>query len=273
MSSLFLRRSALIVLISITLVLAVSCSNVENSYVEKPVEELYNDAMDALANNSYVQAAQRFDEVERQHPYSSWATRAQMMAAYAHYKNRNYDESIIASDRFIKLHPGHRDVAYAYYLTAMCYYDQISDAQRDQKITQLALQQLNEIIIRFPNSSYAKDARLKLDLTRDHLAGKEMTVGRYYLKQHNYVAALNRFSQIIINFQTTSQVPEALHRLVEVYLALGISNEAQAAAAVLGHNFPGSTWYNDSYSLLEGENLKPSKDKNSWITQAIDVVF
>ncbi len=255
------------------LVLLAACSEDEEVYREQPVGELYNNAMDELLDGSYVDAAKGFDEVERQHPYSVWATRAQIMAAYAYYKNNNYDESIISADRFIKLHPGHRDVAYAYYLNAVSYYEQISDVGRDQEMTELALLSLQELVRRFPDTSYARDARLKIDLTRDHLAGKEMDVGRYYLKRGHYIASVNRFRQVIERYQTTSHVPEALHRLMEAYLSLGMKHEAQVAGAVLGHNFPGSDWYLDSYALLEGVDLRPESDDESWISQAFDSVF
>ena len=255
------------------LLLVAACSDDDFGYQERSVEELYNNAMDELLDGSYVEAAQGFDEVERQHPYSVWATRAQIMAAYAYYKNNDYDESIISAGRFIKLHPGHRDVAYAYYLNAVSYYGQISDVGRDQEMTELALVSLEELVRRFPDTSYSRDARLKIDLTRDHLAGKEMDIGRYYLVRANYVAAVNRFHRVIERFQTSSHVPEALHRLTESYLALGVPHEAQAAAAVLGYNFPGSDWYLDSYALLEGVDLRPEADDESWISRAFNSIF
>lgn len=229
------------------------CSTDEPDYVERPVEELYNEAVDAVESEDYDQAADLFLEVERQHPYSIWATKAQLMSAFSYYSNGQYDDAILAVDRFIQLHPGNRDVAYAYYLKALSYYEQITDVGRDQRNTEQALLSLEEVIRRFPNSGYARDAGLKLDLTRDHLAGKEMEVGRYYHERDNYLAAINRYRNVIENYQTTTHVPEALHRLSEAYIAMGIEPEARANAAVLGYNFPGSEWYLDSYELVEGE--------------------
>ena len=255
------------------LVILAACAEDDAQYQERPVEKLYNSAMDVLLDGSYVDAAKGFDEVERQHPYSVWATRAQIMSAYAYYKNNDYDESIVSAGRFIQLHPGHRDVAYAYYLNAVSYYEQISDVGRDQELTERALVSLEELVRRFPDTTYARDARLKIDLTRDHLAGKEMDIGRYYLTRANYIASVNRFRRVIKHFQTTSHVAEALHRLTEAYLALGVSQEAQTAAAVLGHNFPGSEWYLDSYALLEGVDLRPEADEESWISRAFNSIF
>lgn len=250
--------------------LVVGCGSDEEVYIERPVEQLYNVAMEDLLDGDYLAAARGFDEVERQHPYSVWATRAQLMAAFSYYQDNEYDEAVIAAQRFIELHPGHKDAPYAYYLVAVCYYEQISDVGRDQKMTQLALQALEELVRRFPDTSYARDARLKIDLTRDHLAGKEMAIGRYYLRRGHYVSAVNRFRTVVERYQTTSHVPEALHRLTEAYLALGVTDEARASAAVLGHNFPGSAWYVDSYGLFEGENLSPEDDDESQPEQASD---
>jgi len=245
-----------------------SCSSDKQpEYVERPVEDIYNSAMDKMAAGDYTDAATEFDEVERQHPYSVWATKAQLMAAYANYQEDHYDDAIAALDRFIQLHPGNDDIAYAYYLRAICYYEQISDIGRDQKMTEKALDGLQEVVRRFPNSRYARDAGLKIDLARDHLAGKHMAIGRYYLRHGNYLAAINRFKLVIKDYQTTTHVPEALHRLVEAYLALGVNDEAQATAAVLGHNFPGSPWYADSYYLLTGVDLRPAEHEGSWISQ------
>jgi outer membrane protein assembly factor BamD len=236
------------------------------AYVERPVEELYNGALDAMQVGDYDEAARLFDEVERQHPYSEWASKAQLMAAYAFYQENSYDEAINALDRFIELHPGSPDVAYAYYLKAICYYEQISDVRRDQKMTAEALNALEELVRRFPNSQYSRDAQLKIDLAVDHLAGKHMAVGRFYQSRSEYLAAINRFRTVIERYQTTTHTPEALHRLVECYMAMGIVDEAKSTAAVLGHNFPGSEWYIDSYALLTGENLYPEETEGSWIS-------
>lgn len=235
--------------------------NDEPEYVERPVSEIYNNAMSRLQDEYYRDAAKEFDEVERQHPYSVWATKAQLMAAYSYYQSNRYDDAIIALDRFTQLHPANRDVSYAYYLKALCYYEQISDVARDQKMTELALNSLNEVVKRFPDSQYARDAKVKIDLTYDHLAGKEMEIGRYYLVQKHYLAAINRFRVVVERYDTTTHVPEALHRLTEAYMALGVTSEARKTASVLGHNFPGSEWYTDSYYLFEDKPVTEIEEK------------
>ncbi len=232
-------------------------------YVERPVDEIYNEAMKVLEQEYFNDAAKLFDEVERQHPYSAWATKAQLMAAYSYYQDNNYDDAIISLDRFIQLHPSNRDVAYAYYLKGLSYYEQISDVTRDQKMTRLALQTMEELIARFPKSKYAKDAKLKVELTYDHLAGKQMDIGRYYLRQKHYLAAINRFRRVVDEFQTTTHVPEALLRIIESYVALGLKEEALKTAAVLGYNFPGSEWYIDAYELVENTRVRPP-ETSSW---------
>lgn len=231
------------------------------NYNEEPVESLYNAAVDQLEQGNYQQAATRFDEVERQHPYSNWAVKAQVMAAYSLYMSNSYDEAVLALDRFIQFHPSNKDVPYAYYLKGLCYYEQISEVGRDQMMTQLALQSFNELLARYPDSQYARDAKLKVELTYDHLAGKEMDVGRYYQTRGQWLAAINRFDTVVKKYQTTTHVPEALHRLVESYLALGLREEARKAAAVLGHNYPSSRWYLESYALLEDPTIKDAKDE------------
>jgi outer membrane protein assembly factor BamD len=228
-----------------------ACTEKKPDYVERPVEELYNEAMDLIDRNEYYKAATLFDEVDRQHPYSVWATKAQLMSAYALYERNKYDDAIVALDRFIQLHPGNKNIAYGYYLKGLCYYEQISDVSRDQKLTEQALSILQEVVDRFPATPYARDAKMKIDLARDHLAGKEMNIGRYYQKLGQYLAAVNRFKVVAEQYQTTTHVPEALHRMVEIYTTLGLDQEAARAAAVLGHNFPGSDWYEDSYAMVE----------------------
>lgn len=250
------------------LLLALSgCSSTEeDSYVERPVDELYNEAMNVLGTKRYGEAAKAFDEVERQHPYSVWATKAQLMAAYAYYEDLKYDDAIAALDRFIQLHPSNRDAPYAYYLKALCYYEQISDVGRDQAMTSDAMKGLQELIDRFPDSSYARDAKLKLDLTRDHLAGKQMTIGRYYLGQKQYLAAVNRFQNVVDEYQTTTHVPEALLRLTEAYWALGLVEEANKTAAVLGHNYPGTDWYTDAYRIVAAPDAEDAgRAKSGWL--------
>lgn len=255
--------------------LAACSGSEEKPYVEQEVHNIYNTAVDALERGNYDAAAVRFDEVERQHPYSIWATKAQLMAGFAHYQANKYDEAIIALDRFIQLHPGNRDISYAHYLKALSYYEQISDVSRDQLATERARQSLQELIRRFPNSKYARDARLKLDLTRDHLAGKEMEIGRYYLRKDQYLAAINRFRHVVDRYQTTTHVPEALLRLTEAYSALGMVEEAKRNAAVLGYNYPGSEWYIDSYKLVAGIDVRRDKEdeEKGLIARAWDWIF
>lgn len=232
-----------------------------------PVAELYNSGLEKLKAGSYKAAAKSFAEVERQHPYSKWATKALLMQAFTNYQRNAYDDAINAADRFISLHPGHKDTAYAYYLKAICEYEQISDIRRDQSRTEKALEALEEVSKRFPQSPYAADAAKKALLARDHLAAKEMEVGRYYLKKGSYLAGINRFKKVVTDYQTTSQVPEALYRLTEGYMALGVVSEAQTAAAVLGQNFPNSQWYKDAYSLVTSDGQQPVENKTSWISR------
>ncbi|MBY0583612.1 MAG: outer membrane protein assembly factor BamD [Sphingomonas sp.] len=220
-------------------------------YVARDVGTLYSAAKTRLDRHDYKVAAALFDEVERQHPYSIWARRAQLLGAFAYYLDADYEKSIASAQRFLAVHPGNRDAAYAYYLIALGYYEQISDVTRDQKITQQALDALGELSRRYPNSRYAADARLKTDLVRDHLAGKEMEIGRFYEKRHEWLAALMRFRHVVDDYQTTNHAPEALMRLTETYLALGVPAEAKKAAAVLGANYPGSDWYQRAYKLIE----------------------
>ena len=239
----------------------------EEVYVEHPVEDLYNEAMDLLLAESYNAAAAAFEEVDRQHPYSVWATKAQLMSAFAHYQSTNYDETVLAAERFIELHPGSSDAPYARYLVGLSFYEQISDVGRDQRNTELALEAFEDVVLRYPDTRYARDAALKISLARDHLAGKEMEVGRTYQGLEFYLAAINRFRNVISEYETTSHAPEALLRLTECYLALGVVGEAQAAAAVLGYNFPGSQWYREAYALLQEEELEPRLNESSWLAR------
>ena len=245
----------------------------EIEYVERPVEYLYNVSLDTLQQGNYRLAALRFNEVERQHPYSVWATKAQLMSGYASYQANDYDNAINTFQRFIDLNPGHPDIAYAYYMIAISYYEQISDVERDQRMTREALVALEELVRRFPESDYARDGRLKIDLARDHLAGKNMEIGRWYERRGDYLAAINRFQTVVRDYQTTTHTPEALHRLVECYLAIGLYPEAQSVGAVLGHNFPGSEWYSYSYALLNDEELSPEAYEGSWISGVWNSVF
>jgi outer membrane protein assembly factor BamD len=238
------------------LLLAGCAGGKKDTYVEKPVETLYNDAMNQMLDGGYSESAKTFDQVDQQHPYSVWATRAELMAAYALYQANKYNESVAAADRFISLHPGNRDVAYAYYLKALDYYVQIADVGRDQKMTEMAMQALQEVVRRFPESRYGRDARLKIDLTRDHLAGKDMEIGRWYEGQGAYLAAINRFKRVVDHYQTTTHVPEALYRLTECYVALGLTDEAERVTSVLGYNYPGSKWYGNAYDLLRQDAPK-----------------
>lgn len=269
------RAKQIIATCGMALMLSACSSNEAPEYVERPVSELYNGAQDLLDAKEYQKAAEAFDEVERQHPYSVWATKATLMSAYSYYQDNKYDDAINALDRFISLHPANPDVPYAYYLKALSYYEQISDVGRDQQMTQHAMDALDDVIRRFPDSKYSRDAKLKKDLTVDHLAGKEMNVGRYYQDRGEYLAAINRFKSVIDTYQTTTHVPEALARLTECYLALGLEGEAKRTASVLGHNFPGSEYYSESYSLLVGEDAPEREEKSWWneATQSITDLF
>lgn len=225
------------------------------AYVERPVEVIYQQAARAMERKRYDDAVELFGEVERQHPYSAWARRAILMKAFAQYQQNDYEEAVTTLDQFISLHPGNKDAPYAYYLKSMCFYERIRDVGRDQDFTNNAVQALTDVVRRYPQTEYARDARLKLDLTFDHLAGKEMYIGRYYLKYGKHIAAINRFKSVISNYQTTSHAEEALYRLVEAYLQIGVIDEARAAAAVLGANYPGSVWYKDAYDLMRKNGL------------------
>jgi outer membrane protein assembly factor BamD len=245
------------------------------------VEELYNNGVDALNARRFTTAGDQFASVEQNYPYSSWAVNAQLMSGYSNYLQNKYTDAIGILDRFIQLHPAHRDIAYAYYLRSLCYYEQIADIQRDQKGTEQAMNALREVVNRFPDTTYARDAKLKIDLCFDHLAGKEMEIGRYYQKQHLYEAAIGRFQRVVDDYQTTNHVPEALARLTEVYLALGLKDQARKTAAVLGYNYPGSQWYEDSFVQLVDDGVSrpggrsPTDDSEQpgFISRAWHAVF
>lgn len=258
-----LRNAACITVLAAILTACSSDKNELDSLSETatiPVEELYNSGKDAFDARNYKQAVEKFEQVEQQHPYSEWATRAQIMAAYANYQMEEYDSAIALLERFTRMHPGNENIPYAYYLLSLCYYEQISDTGRDQSMTQQAQRALTEVVRRFPETEYARAAKLKLDLTTDHLAGKEMEVGRYYLNRGDVLAAINRFQYVLANYETTTHAPEALHRLTEAYLSMGVVEEAKKYAAVLGYNYPDSEWYKDSYRLLVNE---PAKEQNA----------
>ncbi len=234
---------------------ASSSRNKDIAYVEQPVEKLYSNALEEIDRRKWERAAKRFDEVERQHPYTVWARRSMLMAAFSYYQANQYPEAISAAEQFIALYPGNASTPYAYYLIAICYYEQIVDVGRDQATTRRAMSALEQVVNRYPNTDYAKDARFKIDMTRDHLAGKDMEVGRWYLRQKYYLAAINRFRRVVDEYQTTTHTPEALYRLVAAYLALGVVGEARENAAVLGYNYPGSWWYEKTYNLFKEHGL------------------
>ena len=236
-------------------------------YVERPVEQIYDEGWKKIRDGAWADAAKQFEEVERQHPYSIWARRAMLMSAFCYYQGNKYTDAINMADQYIQLHPGSQEVAYAFYLKAMSLYEQITDVGRDQTNTEQALTALQDVVQRFPNTEYARDALLKIDLTQDHLAGKEMEVGRYYLRRGDFIGAINRFRAVVERYQRTPQIAEALERLTEAYYAVGVYSEAQTAAAVLGANYPGSQWYQDAYDLLLAHNLKPEANPDSWISK------
>ncbi len=248
-------------------------------YQEQPVEQLYNTAADLLDQRRWTEAATAFEEVERQHPYSSWARRSMLMTAYAKYQSNNYDEAMEAARRFVALHPGNEGAPYAYYLIAICQFEQIMDVGRDQKTTEDSLTALQEVVRRYPQSDYARDSRLKIDMTYDQLAGKEMEVGRFYLKREQQLAAINRFKKVIDdpNLQKTTHTPEALHRLVESYLSVGMTEEAQRMAAILSYNYPGDEWYARTYALMSERGVAPVTEpearRRGWLSRTVGRIF
>jgi outer membrane protein assembly factor BamD len=238
---------------------------------DEPADKLYNEGLTLLNKKEYTDAAKKFEEVDRQHPYSEWARKSLLMSAFSYYEVGKHEETIQAARRYIALHPGSPDAAYAQYLLASSYYDQIPDVTRDQQATARAMQSLDDVVRKYPGTEYAESARRKIEVARDQLAGKEMLVGRYYLDRRNYAGAINRFKSVVTQYQTTRHVEEALMRLTECYMALGIVPEAQTAAAVLGHNFPDSPWYKDAYQLVTSGGASPREDKGSWISRAFGI--
>ena len=241
----------------------------DDTFVEEPAERLYNEGL-FLTNEKRDPkgGAKKFEEVDRQHPYSDLARKSLLMSAYAYYQANDYDSCIGAATRYVTLHPGSADAAYAQYLIAASHYDQINDVTRDQGRTEKAIAALEEVVRKYPTSEYAVSAKQKLEAARDQLAGREMNVGRYYMQKRNYTAAINRFKTVVTQYQTTRHVEEALARLTEAYMAIGIVGEAQTAAAVLGHNFPDSPWYKDAYNLVKSGGVEPSENTGSYISKA-----
>ncbi len=258
-------------LASVAVVLPLSgCADHDKNAIlpDEPADKLYNEGLTLLNRREYSDAAKKFEEVDRQHPYSEWARKSLLMSAFAYYQEQKHDETIAAARRYVALHPGSQDAAYAQYLMASSYFDRIPDITRDQQATERAMRSLEEVIRKYPDTEYAEGSRRKLEVARDQLAGKEMLIGRYYMDKRNFTGAINRFKSVVTQYQTTRHVEEALMRLTEAYMALGIVNEAETAAAVLGHNFPSSQWYRDAYKLVESGGNMPQENKNSWISQA-----
>ncbi len=250
---------------------ACSMLNKDEDYVpDAPADKTYNEGLYLLNNKQdYTAAAKKFDEVDRENPYSDWARKALLMSAYANYQAQQYTDCINAAERYVTLHPGSPDAAYAQYLIGASYYDQILDVSRDQERAEKAITALEEVVRKYPDTQYAVSARKKIEMARDQLAGKEMDIGRFYLKKRDFIGAINRFKVVVTQYQTTRHVEEALERLTEAYLALGIVDEAQTAAAVLGHNFPDSSWYKDAYKLVKNAGGEPTaENKDSWISRA-----
>ena len=245
----------------------------DDNYVEEPADQLYNEGLFLLNDKQeYKSAAKKFEEVDRQHPYSDWARKSLIMSAYAYYEGGDYDELITAAKRYVTLHPGSPDAAYAQFLIGSSYFDRIPDISRDQDRTEKALTELQEVVRKFPNTEYAVSAKKKIDIARDQLAGKEVDIGRWYMQKKDYTGAINRFKVVVTRYQTTRHVEEALMRLTEAYMSLGIVDEAQTSAAVLGHNFPDSPWYQDAYNLVKSRGLEPTENKNSWISRAFKII-
>ena len=267
-----LKNHVLFLIFALISLLFSSCSDSQNNIgigvsEDKAAEEIFNSGERELIRRRYNDAAEKFKEVERLYPYSDWAKRALIMQVYSFHKDKEYENVVSAANRFIEFHPKDKDIPYAYYLIGLSYYDQVLAIGRDQKLTQEALKIFKLIIKEYPDSEYASSSKIKFDFLKNQLASKEMEVGRYYLKRSHYVSAINRFRGIIEDFSTTSQVPEALHRLVEAYLSLGLTDEAQTAGAILGYNYKSNEWYERSFELLRSKGLKPKSSGNSWLSQ------
>lgn len=245
----------------------------DTAVAEEPADKLYNEGLYLLNDKGeYKSAAKKFEEVDRQHPYSDWARKSLIMSAFAYYQNGDYDDSITAAKRYVTLHPGSPDAAYAQFLIGSSYFDRIPDITRDQDRTEKAIAELEEVVRKYPNSEYADSAKKKIEIARDQLAGKEVDIGRWYMQKKDWTGAINRFKVVVTRYQTTRHVEEALMRLTEAYMSLGIVGEAQTSAAVLGHNFPDSPWYQDAYRLVKSRGLEPEVDKNSWISRAFKII-
>lgn len=237
-------------------------------FVDIPAEQSYNAGIAYLQKGEIKTATKKFEEVDEQHPYSEWARKSLIMTTFTNYSRGNFDEAITSAKRYLTLYPGSEDAAYAQWMIAQSYFNQIPDIARDQKNTQLAMTAMQELVDRYPDSPYAAEGRKRLDIAKDQMAAKEMDIGRYYLDRHQYVGAINRFKTVVQNYQTTRHIEEALERLTEAYFAMGIVDEAQTAAAVLGHNYPESRWYKDAYTLLSSNGLQPRENGSSWISKA-----
>lgn len=271
----WLARTAAVLLLGLSLGACSSFNffNKDETPPDEPADRLYNEGLFLLnQKKDPKEAVKKFEEVDRQHPYSEWARKSLIMSSYAYYEAGSYDDSVTAAKRYISLHPGSTDAAYAQYLIGASYFDEIPDITRDQARTEKAMAALDEVIRKYPTSEYAVSAKQKINVARDQLAGKEMLVGRYYLEKKDYTGAINRFKVVVTKYQTTRQVEEALMRLTESYMALGIVDEASTAAAVLGHNFPDSEWYSHAYSLVKSGGSVPSENKGSWISKAFKKV-
>lgn len=252
-----------------SVLLLASCASSNKAEVDLSAEDLYNNAFDDLEKTKYKSAAEGFEQVETEHPYSKWAVKAKLMGAYAYYKDESYDDAVLALDRFIKYHPGNKDVPYAYYLKGMCYYEQISTADKDQKNTELAEETFSRLIMLYPSSKYAEDARNKINLTEDYRAGQEMIIGRFYLNNGNYLSALNRFNVVLENYQTTVQIEEALYRQVEIYAILGLNNYADGYYKILRDNYPKGKWTKKAENVMQ--KIGKIKKENKSVTKTEDV--